>query len=81
MELNFNINHYVKIRLTSFGEYLIKNRYGKQYYEHEIEKSKDDRGYISMQLWVVMQLFGSELGGTVLPFEPNISIPYVREEL
>ena len=81
---NFNINDYVKVKLTEKGKYI--------YYHHfddmnaDILKSGgeplnpaeliyDEDGYVEFQMWHIMQIFGKHLfNGCVIPFEPTIKI-------
>lgn len=69
-EYNFNVNDYVKVKLTEKGkEFLNKKRpwYIKEYLD------SDD--FVKFQLWDLMSFFGEEIyGGCDNPFETTIKI-------
>lgn len=68
----FNINNYVSVKLTKEG--------GEQWYRHHERfgiigdgPEIDENGWMRIQLWELMQIFGSELrNGGPLMFETNI---------
>jgi hypothetical protein len=84
MKQEFNINQYVYIRLTEVGYATWKERHDDMYrpypaYHSEIKpiehykQQANDEGFIKMQLWEVMQLFGHKMGnGMPVPFETEI---------
>ena len=80
-EVEFNINYYVKVRLTDHGKALLRKQYEeliarfpKISYEY-IEPKIDKDGYTRFQLWDLMSRLG-EYTSIVLPpaFETNIII-------
>lgn len=68
--MKFNINYYVKVKLTDFG----KSIYCKEYKRFPEE---DSDGWSTFQLWVLMKIFGKhlEMGFSEHPFETEIEIP------
>ena len=73
MDIKFNINREVKVLLTPFGEHIVRTKYGDRYYEELIEKRRDKNGYVSFQLWTLMQDFGPHMqNGCIIPFNANI---------
>ena len=74
--MKFNINHCVRIKLTDRGRQILEDQWKeilpKEEYEHPKE---DDEGYIEMQLWIILNRFGSYTHmGCDLPFETEIII-------
>ena len=78
MDITFNINREVWVRLTTLGKAIVCEKYGVGFYEQHIEPKEDENGYIPYQLWALMQDFGSHLSDPVLPFDTNIIIPGVK---
>lgn len=77
----FNINNYVEIKLTQYGKDILKEKEDKIFTEYPSLKEYlykykvNNRGYIKLQLWEVMNLFGSYLGnGLQNPFEIKIKM-------
>ena len=78
----FNINDYVKVRLTDRGKYLYQHRFdslnakilrdgGEPIIPAELEYDND--GYTEFQLWHLMEIFGRHLfNGCEIPFEITI---------
>ena len=76
----FNINETVKIRLTATGIKVLSDFWA----EYDICKTytPDENGYLEMQLWHVMEVFGDSLRlGCDPPFETNILIDPGRLKL
>jgi len=77
-EIEFNINDYVKVKLTNYGVGLLMERHEKlkkvfpRLGEFKIEL--EDDGYYKIQLHNLMNDFGDSIymGATDLPFETNI---------
>ena len=79
---DFNINDYVKVKLTEKGKYIyyhqfddmnvdILKRCGKPL--NPIELKYDEEGYVEFQLWHLMATFGKYLfNGCDIPFETTI---------
>lgn len=85
--MKFNINDYVKVKLTAKGkEILISNeeRLRKEYkIVPELTIKYDENGYTSFQMWELMSLFGESIYlGTTIPFEVDIIIDdaYLQKE-
>jgi len=78
MEIKFNINNYVKVKLTDVGKQIYSNGqkklnqfYGK--YIFELEPELDTEGYWKEQLWVIMAMFSDSIfNGCDIPFETEI---------
>lgn len=76
----FNINHTVKIKITEFGQQILKDRYNKlkEGYTHMPVYNPlpvDEDGYTKMQLWCVMEKFGNYVGmAREVPFKTKILI-------
>ena len=80
----FNINDYVKVKLTEKGKYIYYHQYdeinadilktcGKPLDLTPIELKYDDEGYVKFQMWHLMEIFGKHLGnGLDIPFETTI---------
>lgn len=77
----FNINDYVKVKLTDYGKMLLEKQHFELYESLGVSPipytppKKDENGYVKFQLWVLMSNFGSALmmsGDT--PFETEIII-------
>ena len=81
---DFNINDYVKVKLTEKGKYIyyhqfddmnvdILKRGGKPL--NPIELKYDDEGYTEFQMWHLMEIFGKYLfNGCNIPFETTIKL-------
>lgn len=78
--MKFNINHYVKVKLTEKGIEILKEQHNDiQKYALLLpdfeEPQKDDDGYTKFQLWELMLKFGNHLyNGCEVPFHPEIII-------
>lgn len=75
----FNVNDYVKIKLTDAGIAILKSRHDdilKPYVGEFKTPQVDENGYTQMQMWEVMQVFGNYMynGNPNIPFETNIAI-------
>lgn len=76
-KVNININDNVKLRLTEYGRTIHKDHFSGRLGSNAYEQyyCPDDDGYVTMQLWEVMQVFGSHLHlGNEMPFETNIQV-------
>lgn len=74
MEVRFNANDYVKVRLTSFGE-SIKAESGRKF------PLIDAEGYYSFQFHDLMGMFGpATLRSSLAPFEQN-EIVFIVDDL
>jgi hypothetical protein len=79
--LVFNINNYVKVKLTDKGKEIFYHQHdeindlaGKELIEPHYPEVDVD-GYTEFQLWELMRLYGEHLSnGCNLPFETNIVI-------
>lgn len=77
----FNLNDYVKVKLTRTGkEILFKIVLQQKYpeascYRNFILPEEDSNGWSNWQLWELMNIFGSHMAnGTLPPFEFDIKI-------
>ncbi len=86
MDVKFNINEYVLVKLTDAGiKHWIKDNdvfepNGMTDYllnEEKVLAKRLDNGYWKFQLYELMQIFGSlmHIGNKNLPFEANMIIP------
>ena len=66
----FNINHYMYVKLTEFGKEKIVEKYGPEYFEHCVESNLQADGYYKLQAHTVMNLLGEYCynGALHLPF-------------
>ncbi len=75
----FNINEFVKVKLTHYGLMILRGYYdelyGKTHDERFLDYSikQDESGYISFQMHELMRIFGQYLyvGNVNTPFEGN----------
>jgi len=79
--MKFNINDYVKVKLTPFGVEILARKHAelkKEYPSlHEFKMPViDSEGYTKYQMWHLMQDFGDCLGFGTLPFETTIDIEF-----
>ena len=81
-EINFNINHSVKVKLTDVGKGILRKRYNETEVLCRFKKGhlqlpkEDEQGYSTWQLWDLMEKLGkyiSILSGQQ-PFETDIII-------
>lgn len=82
-EIDFNVNHYAKVKLTPLGEAILKKKHENlmlklkkhcdDFIEYPFNLKLDEDGYYKDQLWCIMQTFGNyvNLSGQP-PFETNI---------
>lgn len=80
--IDFNINDYVKVKLTEKGKYIYYHQFddinecrlkigGNPL--NPIELEYDDDGYVEFQLWHLMEIFGEHLfNGCEVPFKTTI---------
>lgn len=75
----FNINNYVKVKLTEKGKNIIENYYSNipQLENHSRPLPKEDEnGWSKWQMWDLMSMFGDKMfNGCDVPFETEIEIP------
>ena len=81
---NFNINDFVKVKLTEKGKYIYYHQFddinqniqkigGKPL--NPIELKYDDEGYTEFQMWHLMEIFGKYLfNGCNIPFETTVKL-------
>lgn len=84
MDFKFNVNDYVKVRLTDLGISILKERHdnlnnmilvngGKGLGEFELKR--DEEGYTKFPLWDLMNTFGHVMVmGFEVPFDTNIIV-------
>lgn len=82
--IDFNINDYVKVKLTEKGKYIYYHQFddinecirkigGNPL--NPIELKYDDDGYVEFQLWHLMEIFGEHLfNGCEVPFNTTIRL-------
>ena len=77
----FNINNYVEIKLTQYGKDILKEKEDKIFTEYPSLKEYlykykvNNRGYLKLQLWEVMNIFGDRFcDGCDAPFEMDIKM-------
>ncbi len=75
----FNINNYVKVKLTDYGKEIYYHQFDKtnERLGKEIIKPRmptlDDEGYLKDQLWKIMSVFGEYISlGSKQPFDTDI---------
>ena len=82
----FNINSYVKVRLTDYGREMLAREH-KKFWEnlgHQVPYSppKEDKdGWSKWQMWDLMQKLGSHISMSRNLFDTNILIERVPSEL
>lgn len=79
---DFNINDYVKVKLTEKGKYIYYHQFdniNQNIQEiggiplNPIELKYDNEGYVEFQMWRLMEIFGEHLhNGCDIPFETTI---------
>ena len=85
MDITFNINEEVFVKLTDYGIDEWINHYNRVYppnhpyllTREKVLEKKLENGYWKFQLWDLMDTFGHlmYIGGIKIPFETNIIIP------
>ena len=60
MNITVNLNDFVKVKLTSYGESFY-NEFYTMYGITAPKIIKDDNGYTSFQLWRFIEIFGSKI--------------------
>lgn len=79
--MKFNVNNYVRVRLTSYGKEILRKQFDEMHEKfpsafREFALPKEDsEGWSEWQMWYLMEKFGDyiRLGGDV-PFETEIDI-------
>lgn len=61
MEVRINLNEIVKFKLSEHGKEVYRHRYDGYGFEYNREPEIDDDGYMRMQLWTFMQIFGEHM--------------------
>lgn len=84
MDFKFNVNHYVKVKLTEYGIAILKQQHEELNDEMEMTGVKgfgnfkvdiDEDGYTKFQLHSLMNKFGHlTTNGQKIPFETEIII-------
>lgn len=84
MELNFNINNHVKVKLTEEGLKILESQYNEKLIKYPgIDQvigpfeapQVDEEGYSQFFLFELMEIFGDYVRGSdVMPFEKDIKI-------
>ncbi len=74
MNMRFNVNEYVKVRLTDRGREILRQR--RTALGLDALEIREDDGWSQWQLWELMSIFGPHiyLGTYPLPFETDIEI-------
>lgn len=78
MEIKFNVNNYVKVKLTELGKNIYQQRMKELNnmsirWHFDTEPKLDEEGYYKAQLHEIMNMFGSYCqNGFDIPFETNI---------
>ena len=81
--MDFNINHYVKVKLTGAGKAELRRQYEEFRSQNPKVKlprfelpKEDEEGWSKWQLWNLMNTFGHMLflGSIEIPFDPTIKI-------
>jgi len=77
--MKFNINEFVKVKLTDHGRQQYIEWYFSLYKGNPpysfIPMEEDENGYSKWQMWKLMQVFGANISiGCILPFETEIII-------
>lgn len=69
----FNINHYVSVKLTPIGEEIVRKHWAPYSKTYPTWLKPDAEGWTQFQLWELMNLFGPFLdNGCQVPFETTI---------
>lgn len=81
---DFNVNNYVKVKLTEKGKYIYYHQFDDMNEEilkmdgkplNPIELKYDDEGYVELQMWRFMEIFGKHLyNGCDIPFYTTIKL-------
>lgn len=58
MEIRINLNEKVKFKLSERGKEIYRHRYDGYGFEYNREPELDNDGYMRMQLWTFMEIFG-----------------------
>lgn len=81
--MRFNVNNYVRVKLTEEGRQILRDEYAKRAAQHPadyfgwsyVEPVADQEGYVRFQLWSFMQKFGPHMHlGMKMPFDAEIDI-------
>lgn len=78
--MKFNINNYVRVKLTEAGINHLKDTHQRYWKEtgkiFKFEPKIDENGYTEFQLWDLISVFGTKIyNGSDLMFETEIEIP------
>lgn len=77
---SFNINNYVRVKLTDEGAAELKRQYDDLTELRNVDRPawtdpRDEGGYCKFQLWDLMNRFGHMMTlGRVMPFDPSIEL-------
>ena len=80
MEVRINLNEIVKFKLSERGKEVYRHRYDEYGFEHDREPKLDDDGYMSMQLWTFMQIFGEHMNPGMSEVLKPLEIIYEQED-
>ena len=78
----FNINDYVKVRITERGKTILQEQLAQRVRNWSCEnrcpylsRGGDANGYIKFQMWELMHIFGNDLyNGCQIPFDTTVLI-------
>ena len=72
--MKFNLNNYVRVKLTPAGHQILKAKYG--------EIKINQNGWYQTQFWILMEDFGSHMNlGGPEPFDMNVELKIDSLEL
>lgn len=69
-EIEFNANQYVKVKLTEYGDSVMREWYSDRVYNMP---PVDELGYVKVQMWHLMRIFGEYMSlGAEPVFDMNM---------
>lgn len=77
MEREFNINHSVRVQLFEAGEKIFRDHYAKSSTDGSdplVAFRMDPDGWVTLQMWAFMEIFGPHTLNQPLAFNFNIRI-------
>ena len=84
--MKFNINNYVRVKLTEKGKQKLKKDYESfrkvnPYLREYAPPVEDAEGYSKWQLWCLMEKLGKHISlGGVVPFDTEIDIVFPQQQ-
>ena len=75
MKVRINLNEKVKFKLSEYGKEIYRHRF-----EYNKEPKLDDDGYMEMQLWAFMNIFGEHMIMGISEVLKPLEIIYEQEE-